>query len=107
MSERMRARFDAIHALFRGGLYIQVAWPADSTAWVDVAATRSSEASLGIELLFASNVSKSMHIFEHEDKYLMQTVDHTSMEWVEACAVTSIRVRARDLEERVVAMFTF
>jgi hypothetical protein len=107
MRERLRARFDAIHALVRGGLDIQIAWPADSESWVDIVATNSNEAFLSIALIFRANVHKSMHILEHDGKYLMQTVDNTSNEWVEACAVTSMLVRARDLGEREVAVFTF
>jgi hypothetical protein len=107
MSERLRARFDAIHALVSGGFSIQVAWPVESFSWVDVLATKSNMAATSLELIFRNNIHMSMHILAHDDKYLMQTVDHTSKEWVEACAVTSLRVRARDLEEREVAVFIF
>jgi hypothetical protein len=112
----LHSQTQALHQLMAGGLRMEVSWVVNpdggqagghDARWNEVAATKSFEESVGVELVLRSNCDCCVQLLLHGDNLLMQTVDRSSAQWVEACAIAACSVRLQDALGRVRAQFFF
>jgi hypothetical protein len=106
MALALHARVQALHQLVSGGLLVELNWVEE--AWHAVAATKSVEERVGVELVLSESADRSVQIMlGANDACLMQAVTRAGAGWVEACAIATCRVRALDSEGHVCAEFVF
>ena len=96
----LSARLQCVHTLVSSGLHVEVCWFTHAAAgeeqWHEVAGSKSAEDHVALELVVRSNLRRSVQVMLQKDHVLMQVVDHSNAEWVEAHAVAACVVRAKD-----------